>query len=528
MDDSSIRPMAHSQSNPIYAAAGHKSESPIQETMFPEIQRPDSSPSAASDAQRSRGNSDAENDNAAGYRMMAGRLRSASRKFETSSIPVGMWHVTGSLASSAPSLADIRKGSYGSDGWSTEGQLKEMDRRASIGRRQSSSHGENGALSGVTEHQRPNEDDAMSDRDRHTGGFEESTELKDIVDKPTVHGGSGSVLASKSAVVEAGFQYRTDPFENGYQFPPKHTWSEATVIGLKAFWKFSITPLGFLVVLYGCNVVAWGGMLFLLLCNASPVMCSPTCNDINSPRRVWVEIDSQIINALFCVTGFGLIPWRFRDLYYLLKYRLQKDELSLRRLAGIHRNWFRLEGSSKLPITIGPENVQAESPNFPPNAVPYPLDSIPNAPLTGNRAPATSLWKLDYVIWMYVWNTFLQAVLSGIMWGLNRYNRPSWTTGLFVALACIVAALGGIMVFIEGKKIKGIEGVPVSDEDQERLKRDREMGIVHFNNLKDEKPKPKKPKKSHPLMFRRSHKAGEGVELVENIVPQSGTVPTAS
>lgn len=439
-----------------------------------------------------------------------------------------MWDATGSLASSAPSLAEIRRGSYGSDGWSIQGQLKERDRRASIGRRQSLSHGENGALSGVDEHPRlgeTNEDDAMVYRERHTGGVEESTEFKDVMDQPTVQSGSHSVLAPKSAAVETGFHRGTDPFENGYQFPPKHTWSEATVIGLKAFWKFFITPLGFIVVLYGCNVVAWGGMLFLLLCNASPAMCSPTCNDINSPRRIWVEIDSQIINALFCVTGFGLIPWRFRDLYYLLKYRFQKDELSLRRLAGIHRNWFRLEGSSKLPVTIGPQNIQVESSNIPLNAVPYPLESVPNAPLTGNRAPATSLWKLDYVIWMYVWNTFLQAVLSGIMWGLNRYNRPSWTTGLFVALACIVAALGGIMVFKEGKKIKGIEGVPVSDEDRERLKRDREMGIVHFNNLKDEKPK---QKKSHPLMFRRSQKIGEDIELVENIVVPSGNVGTAS
>ena len=55
-----------------------------------------------------------------------------------------------------------------------------------------------------------------------------------------------------------------------------------------------------------------------------------------------------------------------------------------------------------------------------------------------------------------MWNTFLQAVLSGFMWGLNRYKRPSWSTGLFVALACIVAACGGIMSFVEGKKVKSI------------------------------------------------------------------------
>lgn len=42
----------------------------------------------------------------------------------------------------------------------------------------------------------------------------------------------------------------------------------------------------------------------------------------------------------------------------------------------------------------------------------------------------------------------------------DRYKRPSWSTGLFVALACIVAALGGLMMFTEGKKVKKVEGVP--------------------------------------------------------------------
>ena len=47
------------------------------------------------------------------------------------------------------------------------------------------------------------------------------------------------------------------------------------------------------------------------------------------------------------------------------------------------------------------------------------------------------------------------------MWGLNRYDRPSWSTGTFVALACIVAALGGLMAFLEGKKVKNVEGIPI-------------------------------------------------------------------
>ena len=258
-------------------------------------------------------------------------------------------------------------------------------------------------------------------------------------------------------------------YPNGYKFPPKHTWGESTMIGLKAFWKFTITPLGFLIVLYGLNVVAWGGMLFLLLIGGGQeFMCYPPgshgkkeCNNINSPRRIWIEIDSQILNALFCVTGFGLIPWRFRDFYYLMKYRIGHDASALRRLAGIHRGWFRLAGSEDLPTD--PDAPVDDPENNP--AIPLPPSKIPDAPLTGIRAPATRMWKLDYVILAFVLNTFLQAVLSGFMWGFNRYKRPSWSTGTFVALACIVAGLGGLMSFQEGKRVKKFEGIPVKEGD---------------------------------------------------------------
>ncbi|KAI3547206.1 hypothetical protein CABS01_00156 [Colletotrichum abscissum] len=298
--------------------------------------------------------------------------------------------------------------------------------------------------------------------------------------------------SAASATVATAEHELYEPYDNGYHFPPAHTKSQSMKIGAKAFWNYTCTPLGFFVVLYGLNVVAWGGMLFLLLCNASPAMCYPTCNDINSPRRKWIEWDSQILNALFCVTGFGLAPWRFRDLYFLMQYRILKKPEALGRLAGIHRGWFRLPGSDQLPVHIGPENVMELANERPVLHIPHPEKAIPNAPLTGVRAPPTAIWKMDFVIWFNVWNTFLQCVLSGFMWGMNRFDRPSWSTGLFVALACLAAAIGGLMMFFEGKKVKSIEGVPLSKEDEERLAKDKEMGVHHYNNIKDKKPKEKK------------------------------------
>lgn len=72
------------------------------------------------------------------------------------------------------------------------------------------------------------------------------------------------------------------------------------------------------------------------------------------------------------------------------------------------------------------------------------------------------------------------------------------------------------MVFLEGKKVKKVEGVPVSEKDKEKLRRDREMGILHYNNLKDEKPKEEKPKGSHRMLGgkkRHSKNVDEDVEL---------------
>lgn len=464
------------------------------------------------------------------------RLRSASRKFEESNLPPGFMIATSQVASSVPSIADIRRGSYNSDGWTGEGQIRERERRASLSRKGSQTSEELARhrtssdphspkhQTGSQERRNNSEPEVVSQgTSLHLGVINSGVPLgasgspKHSMEKPrskveTDHIQDRDQKSEQQSSTTNGKDapskgdrdnsYQTEPFDNGYQFPPKQKWTTSTAIGLAAFWKFFITPSGFLITIYGLNVVAWGGMLFLLLCNAAPAMCRPTCDDINSPRRIWIEIDSQILNALFCVTGFGLIPWRFRDLYYLLQYRIQKKEIGLRRLAGINRGWFRLAGSQDLPVKIGPDDIDTVGAAVPESVIPFPVSKTPNAPLTGNRAPPTKMWKLDFVIWTMVWNTFLQAALSGFMWGMNRYNRPSWSTGLFVALAMIVAAAGGIMSFVEGKHVKAIEGVPVTEKEKEILRRDRELGITHYNNIKDEAPKEKKKKRG---IFKRKN-----------------------
>ncbi|EFX00594.1 hypothetical protein CMQ_7596 [Grosmannia clavigera kw1407] len=293
----------------------------------------------------------------------------------------------------------------------------------------------------------------------------------------------GAKMPAANADAAEGREY-----DNGYHFPPQYSKSDNFRHAAIAFGKYIRTPVGFLVLIYGLNVVAWGAMLFFLLLDASPAMCHPSCGNINSPRRIWVEIDSQILNSLFCVTGFGMAPWRLRDLFFLLRFRLAKNLLSLRRLAGVHRGWIRLPGSENLPLDVGPTNIPDDTPR---SVLPFPESKIPDVPLTGERAPPTALWRVDFVLWMNAGNTFLQCVLSGFMWGMTRHNRPSWATGLFVALGCISGAVGGLGMFYEGKRVKGIEGVPLTHEDYEKLAQDRALGISHYNNLDGKKPKEK-------------------------------------
>ena len=50
------------------------------------------------------------------------RIRSASTKLMEADPPPGMWAATGSAASKAPSLVDIRRGSFGSEGWDEQRQ----------------------------------------------------------------------------------------------------------------------------------------------------------------------------------------------------------------------------------------------------------------------------------------------------------------------------------------------------------------------------------------------------------------------
>jgi hypothetical protein len=59
------------------------------------------------------------------------RIRTASLKLIEADAPLGFMAATGSVTSKAPSLAEIRRGSYGSEGWNDDPQRYDARRRAS-------------------------------------------------------------------------------------------------------------------------------------------------------------------------------------------------------------------------------------------------------------------------------------------------------------------------------------------------------------------------------------------------------------
>ncbi|EER45281.1 conserved hypothetical protein [Histoplasma capsulatum H143] len=445
------------------------------------------------------------------------RLRSASLIFLESNPPSGMWIATGDIASRAPTLNEIRAGCFSADGWTEEGQIQrfKLPRANTSVPRVAVTKSNALQEQEQTAHLRRSNTappwNSGNDTITITGGkyMKQGDDClsRQSTERPlTLSVKSAIDTKSAQAASPARIPDETGTYPNGYHFPPKHTWSQATIIGLKAFGRFVITPFGLLVTIYGLNIVAWGAMIFFLLLNAAPALCNPSCSASNSARKIWIEIDSQILNALFCVTGFGLIL-ALQGLLLPPQWRAMNRHDALCKLAGVHRSGLDCPAAISCLLTSGSPPVTSPSHRnnnsgsdsdsdsgngnnsndnhnnnnntntadtyteeqlgqFLQNpSLPLPLSSIAAAPLTGVRARPTKPFLLDIVVWMYVLNTALQACLAGVMWGLDRFTRPGWAVGLLIAAGSVTGMVAGGVVFWEGRRVKMVEGIPVEEAD---------------------------------------------------------------
>ncbi|KAJ5369575.1 hypothetical protein N7509_014187 [Penicillium cosmopolitanum] len=237
-------------------------------------------------------------------------------------------------------------------------------------------------------------------------------------------------VTSKSDELPSTARYDHSRSPKNYQ--EKQSWGKAFRKGSVASWQFICTPTGLFITVYGLNVIAWGAMLFFLLLNVGPMT--------KEQKSIWIEIDSQILNGLFCLTSWGLAPWRIRDTYWLLVWRIgsgERSRNSINHLAKRSASWFRMR--------------ECDFENS--------CDEIPlRKTLTGKSAPATKTWKMDFVVINMLLNSLFQIGMATFMWEYNRHTRPSFGVGLFIGLGCFSSLLAGIMTWWEGRKIKRIEG----------------------------------------------------------------------
>lgn len=413
-------------------------------------------------------------------------LRTRTMSILQSDIPRGMSGLTGVAAAQAPSLSEVRQGAYTTEGEERMQQFAINDTPADFHERRRSAIGRARKESNAAEPPQPllttdpaknaiEEEVTRTDNATPPGGDENLVSIERI---PTAEANDATgenidrpALVSHPTVYDLQ-RSSTGTFPNGYRFPPKHTWKEATSIGFKGFLNFTFRSwIGFLIVFYAVQVVGWGGMIFLLLCGAGdPRMCwlqrppgsgnwVKDCSSKHTSKSLWIEIDAQVLTGLFCVTAFGLAPWRCRDLWHLMQYRIWHEHLALRKLAAAHKGWFRLPESQHLDPLVQAKDLNEVDHAEAVKVLPYPLAKSSRSPLTGVRALPTKLWKMDFVVWMMFLNTIFQVILCGFMWGQNRYKRASVAVALPLVLGMLSGIAAGWIQFAESKKIKQREGI---------------------------------------------------------------------
>ncbi|KAF7551817.1 hypothetical protein G7Z17_g4749 [Cylindrodendrum hubeiense] len=373
---------------------------------------------------------------------IVGRVRGASISLINANPQLGMWQATGTAIAQAPNLTELRDAGSGGDNIAFNAQGHSA--RIAV-------HDNDGELALVRSNtRRPTFTTPNFDKD----ATQEPVVIQEVDESaPEIASTSDSQHHTHWNLREKHHRLaeRRHSIYDKHKGDAKEKWGPTILNGLKAFWKFFKTPSGFLITIYGLNIVAWGAMLFFLLLKAAPAMNHPSADDNSSPRKIWLEIDSQILNALFCVTGFGLAPWRFRDLYRFTQAAYFKNREAMLKLAEQNKGWFRPPAwATKEEDPSITEGTELSRPTL-----------VRSSTFTGKCAPPTALWKLGFTIWMMVLNTALQVVLSYYMWAYNRIDRPTWATGTFIALGCGVGMFAGLMSWWEGRKVKKIEGPQV-------------------------------------------------------------------
>ncbi|CAA7259857.1 unnamed protein product [Cyclocybe aegerita] len=223
---------------------------------------------------------------------------------------------------------------------------------------------------------------------------------------------------------------------------------------LMGVWSFLKTPMGIITGIYGFLVVFWGAAIVIFLAKIIDFHNANT-------QGFWVEVSSQVETGLFTVTSIGLIPYRVLDTYRIWKiWRYKRKTMKLREKAG-------------LPQLFDVDDLP--DPVYDPNYV-HVLTEEEQRDLhrqqrkfqysqTWYRAHGTETHRA-FPISMALWicflndgNSIFQIFLCGTMWGMNRFQRPAWTTGLLIPASFLCGIGAAVVIWRGGERTKRVEEV---------------------------------------------------------------------
>ena len=163
---------------------------------------------------------------------LVGRARALSTTLMNSSPQLGMWQATGTAIAQAPNLVELREPDSGGSNITFD------------------AHGHSARIA------KPDEED---------GGLvlvKSPTAKLEVQPVPVQDDTAAAHTPHKHGrrIHHAGAHVRS--LREKHRSDVKEKWGPTIVHGLKAFWVFFLTPSGFLITLYGLNVV--------VSCNSTP------------------------------------------------------------------------------------------------------------------------------------------------------------------------------------------------------------------------------------------------------------------
>lgn len=187
-----------------------------------------------------------------------------------------------------------------------------------------------------------------------------------------------------------------------------------------------------------------------------------------------------MVNGLFTVTGVGLIPWRVRDTYRMIRIaHYQHLTWRLRKQRGLPA----LSDRNDLPDGVRESkelNGAAEDDaRYDQEYVLSPRQAAKLAQLQHDFAASQSWYRphetsthrafpISFALAITFFNdgnSLFQCMLCGVMWGFAGFTnekykqRPAWTTGCLIPFSFLCGIVAGVLIWRGGERTKKKEEV---------------------------------------------------------------------